>query len=142
MRTLTRAAAFMVAFLMLMATAVNSVAERARADIHWKLGPAEILASGHQLVSTDGRFTLQMQSDGNLVLRHPGNLVSWASDTHTPQSVRVMQSDGNAVVRAPNGTPPWASGTSDAGPSTLELQTTDGRLAIHTADRTTSWSAP
>jgi hypothetical protein len=141
MRTLTRAAAFMVAFLMLTATAVDSVAERARGDIRWKLGPAEILASGHELVSTDGRYTLQMQSDGNLVLRHPGNIVSWATGTHTPQSVLAMQSDGNAVVTAPDGTPLWASATSHAGPSTLELHN-DGQLALYTADRTTSWSAP
>ena len=141
MRTLTRVIGFTVAFLMLMATAVDSVAERAKADIHSRLGPAEILASGHELMSPDSRSTLQMQNDGNLVLRHSGNVVKWASDTHTPQSVLVMQSDGNAVVRAPDGTPLWASGTSDAGPSTLELDD-DGRLVVYTADRSTSWSAP
>src|SRR5690348_11110064 len=39
-----------------------------------QLDPGQLITSGTQIASPDGKFVLQMQSDGNLVLRAPGNI--------------------------------------------------------------------
>ncbi len=67
-----------------------------------QLNPGQQITSGTQIASPDGKFVLQMQSDGNLVLRAPGNVP--LEDTHTAGhdgTIAVMQADGNFVLRAP-----------------------------------------
>ena len=77
-----------------------------------QLDPGGQITSGTQIASPDGEFVLQMQSDGNLVLRASGNVP--LGDTHTAGNdgaIAVMQTDGNFVIRAPGNIPVWASGT-------------------------------
>ncbi len=64
------------------------------------------LLAGRSIHSADGRFTLLMQADGNLVLYGPGNQALWASGSsgHTDVWDAVMQSDGNLVVYDAHGT--------------------------------------
>lgn len=76
----------------------------------------EALAAGtpyDAIRSADGRYSLTMQTDGNLVLYdfgvYPPQAV-WASDTWgTSGSIAKMQDDGNFVVYDTDGTALWAS---------------------------------
>jgi hypothetical protein len=67
------------------------------------------------VTSTDGRFTLQMQTDGNLVLvdysvNPPAPL--WSTNTWgTSASLAYFQSDGNFAVLDVNGNFLWTSNT-------------------------------
>lgn len=96
-----------------------------------QLNPGQQITSGTQIASPDGRFVLQMQSDGNLVLRAPGNIP--VADTHTAGhdgTIAVMQTDGNFVLRAPGNIPIWASGT-DGHPGTVLQVQDDGGVVLY-----------
>jgi len=96
-----------------------------------QLNPGQQITSGTQIASPDGTFVLQMQSDGNLVLRAPGNIP--LGDTHTPGhdgTIAVMQADGNFVLRAPGNIPIWASGT-DGHPGTVLQVQDDGAVVLY-----------
>ena len=96
-----------------------------------QLNPGQRITSGTQIASPDGRFVLQMQSDGNLVIRAPGNAPF--GDTHTAGhdgAIAVMQADGNFVLRAPGNIPVWASGT-DGHPGTVLQVQDDGGVVLY-----------
>ena len=96
-----------------------------------QLSPGQQITSGTQIASPDGKFVLQMQSDGNLVLRAPGNIP--LGDTHTAGhdgTIAVMQTDGNFVLRAPGNIPVWASGT-DGHPGTVLQVQDDGGVVLY-----------
>jgi len=79
------------------------------------LDSGQDLTAGQALWSRDGRFSLQMQADGNVTLRAPGNQPLWASGTDAAanhNSILRLQPDGNLVVIAPGNRPVWATGTS------------------------------
>jgi peptidoglycan hydrolase-like protein with peptidoglycan-binding domain len=96
-----------------------------------QLNPGQQITSGTQVASPDGKFVLQMQSDGNLVLRAPGNIP--LGDTHTAGhdgTIAVMQADGNFVLIAPGNIPVWASGT-DGHPGTVLQVQDDGAVVLY-----------
>jgi Putative peptidoglycan binding domain len=96
-----------------------------------QLNPGQRITSGTQIASPDGKFVLRMQSDGNLVLRAPGNIP--LGDTHTAGhdgTIAVMQMDGNFVLRAPGNIPVWASGT-DGHPGTVLQVQDDGGVVLY-----------
>jgi peptidoglycan hydrolase-like protein with peptidoglycan-binding domain len=96
-----------------------------------QLNPGQRITSGTQIASPDGRFVLQMQSDGNLVIRAPGNVP--LGDTHTAGhdgTIAVMQMDGNFVLRAPGNIPVWSSGT-DGHPGTVLQVQDDGGVVLY-----------
>lgn len=96
-----------------------------------QLDPGERITSGTQVASPNGMFVLQMQSDGNLVVRAPGNVP--LGDTRTegnPGTIAVMQTDGNFVLRAPGNIPIWASGT-DGRPGTVLQVQDDGGVVLY-----------
>ncbi len=96
-----------------------------------QLNPGQEITSGTQIASPDGKFVLQMQSDGNLVLRAPGNIP--IGDTRTAGhdgTIAVMQTDGNFVLRAPGNIPIWASGT-DGHPGTVLQVQDDGGVVLY-----------
>jgi hypothetical protein len=91
--------------------------------------------------SPSGRFVLQMQCDGNLVLRYPGNLPHWASDTAGgPGSVLQMQNDGNAVVYSAGHVARWATGTAGHPGARLALQD-DGNLVVVAKGNIPIWAS-
>ena len=64
-----------------------------------QLSPGQQITSGTQIASPDGKFVLQMQSDGNLVLRAPGNIP--LGDTRTRRARRHHCDDaGGRQLRA------------------------------------------
>ena len=99
-----------------------------------QLNPGQQITSGTQITSPNGKFVLQMQSDGNLVIRAPGNIP--IGDTHTAGhdgTIAVMQTDGNFVLRAPGNIPVWASGT-DGHPGTVLQVQDDGGVVLYAPD--------
>jgi hypothetical protein len=89
------------------------------------------LMAGQSTSSCDGRFTLAMQTDGNLVLYWNGHGALWASGTYQKGGVRAtMQADGNLVVYNSGNGALWASGTSGHAGSKLAVQN-DGNLVIY-----------
>ncbi|CRK60979.1 Xanthomonapepsin precursor [Alloactinosynnema sp. L-07] len=69
------------------------------------------LAVGQQLTSPNGKHSLKLQADGNLVLSTNGTAV-WASGTDGSGAVRGdMQSDGNFVLYKDGGDAVWATKT-------------------------------
>lgn len=81
------------------------------------LEPGTELALGGTLASCDGRFTLTMQNDGNLVLYNgpaggPPTSALWASNTSGSAGMQaVMGTDGNLVIFDSNRNQVWSSGT-------------------------------
>ena len=113
-----------------------------------RLGPGESLAPGASITSTDGRFTLVCQVDGNLVMYRnrtgaPLWMPLWATHTQGVMRECAMQaSDGNFVVYMTNGATPWYSHTNapeNAG-SSLFMQG-DSNIVIYRPDWTAIWAS-
>jgi GH25 family lysozyme M1 (1,4-beta-N-acetylmuramidase) len=103
------------------------------------LQPGTGIARGQGITSCDGRFTLTMQSDGNLVLYLKGSGALWS--THTGGSdgyAANLQGDGNLVLYGKNSNALWASHTSGHHGATLDLQG-DGNLVLYESGRSL-WS--
>ncbi len=91
----------------------------------------EGLARGQSVVSCDGRFTLTMQDDGNLVLRTLDGKAHWASSTVAAVGYTLtMGPDGNLVVATPYQLSAWSSDTSGHPGARLAVQS-DGNLVVY-----------
>jgi hypothetical protein len=96
-----------------------------------RLNTNEQLGAGQRLVSTDGRFSLVMQTDGNLVIYGPGG-PTWSSNTAGSGGSRVvMQGDGNLVMYTAAGAPVFATNTRGAA-AALVMQN-DSNLVEYTS---------
>ncbi len=95
-----------------------------------EMHPGQRLRCGQKLSSSDGRFSLVMQEDGNLVLYGPRG-AKWASNTWRKPSYEVrMQEDGNLVVYTESGHPLWASDTWGKNGAVLVVQN-DGNMVLY-----------
>ncbi|MDT5029994.1 MAG: hypothetical protein QOC94_165 [Actinoplanes sp.] len=111
-----------------------------------QLGTGGRLTSGQQLTSSNGRFHLNLQTDGNLVI-YDGSSPIWATGTwNLPSGSRPtraeMQADGNLVLYNDANQPAWASGSwgSDRVNPFVELQD-DGNLVIYHNGRSPLWAS-
>jgi len=98
------------------------------------------LFDGQSLVSDNGRFSLDMQADGNLVLYGAG-LVLWDSGTvHDAPDYAILQGDGNFVIYK-GLRPLWSSGTDQAtrGLYTLTVQD-DGNVVLYSPADKPLWN--
>ena len=100
-----------------------------------------ILKIGGSITSSDKRFYLVYQGDGNLVLyRKSDNKALWASNTVTSRvGVTIMQGDGNLVIYDTNMVPYWASNTAGNSNARLVMQS-DGNLVIYRSDNRPIWA--
>jgi hypothetical protein len=107
--------------------------------------PGQGLRLGKSFSSCDGRFTLTLQGDGNLVLNmntgRSGPFAStyqlWASNTSTNQGstgghAALMQHDGNFVLYDATMKPLWSSATYGNREAYLSVQN-DGNLVVYSA---------
>lgn len=80
------------------------------------------------LVSKDGRYSLDLQGDGNLVIyRRKDGFPIWATNTNAGAFLS-MQGDGNLVLYGSDGSPFWASDTFT--PGSVAVLTNDGGLRV------------
>ncbi|MCX4976261.1 hypothetical protein [Streptomyces sp. NBC_00620] len=88
------------------------------------------LRPGQYMRSADFRYTLFMQSDGNLVLWAPGKRVIWSTGTGGRSGVEglLQQGDANLVLYAHGAI--WSTGLGGPGPHKLLLQN-DGNLVVY-----------
>ena len=106
-----------------------------------RLSSGQGLLVGKFIKSADGRFTLIMQTDGNLVLYGPQNQPLWASGTdgsNNPFDV-IMQEDGNLVIYDTNNNPLWASSTKGH-PGAIFIVHIDGNAVISDTSNDTLWA--
>lgn len=102
--------------------------------------PEEVLGSGQSITSTNGRYRLVYQGDGNLVL-YDGNKPLWSSKTSgNSVGVCVMQGDGNFVMYNAEGQPVWSSNTWNNPGSKLVVQN-DGNMVIYDSNDKPVWSS-
>ena len=98
------------------------------------------LNSNEYLESTNGRYRLYLQTDGNVVLRDWDTREAlWSTGTNGQDAVRLkFQGDGNLVLRSSSGSATWSSGTNGSGATRLVLNN-DGSLALYDGN-TPVWS--
>ncbi|MFD1989999.1 hypothetical protein ACFSGI_08515 [Paenibacillus nicotianae] len=65
------------------------------------LSPGETLAKDQKLTSTNGRFNLVMQSDGNLVLYRDGGISMWSTNTDGKRYRWQDPISGYVITRMP-----------------------------------------
>ncbi|MEI8025518.1 MAG: hypothetical protein WCI18_04135 [Pseudomonadota bacterium] len=100
-----------------------------------KICIGSILSAGQRievaqlLCSTDGRFQLAMQEDGNLVIYQAGSAI-WASNTGgSGATFAILQYDGNLLLYKDSSVV-WASHTGGRKANSLIMQN-DGNLVIY-----------
>ncbi|SEN94244.1 right-handed parallel beta-helix repeat-containing protein [Actinacidiphila rubida] len=104
-----------------------------RLDAHQGLYP------GQTLTSCDGRFTLNLQGDGNLVLRQ-GTATLWSSGTTGRGTAEaLLQGDGNVVLYDTTAAGVWSSGTPNNPGAWLSVQN-DGNVVVYTSSGSPLWS--
>lgn len=92
------------------------------------------LTPGHSWRSQDGRFTLSMQTDSNLVL-YEGDTALWNTGTVGQHvAFMIMQADGNLVLYNTSEKAVWSSGTPGYETASLAIQN-DGNLVIYYKSR-------
>jgi nucleoid-associated protein YgaU len=98
------------------------------------------LAAGQAITSPNGKYKLELQADGNLVLSGPTG-TAWQTSTAGQDAARAdMQADGNFVLYTAADAVVWRSDTADKPGAHLVLQD-DRNLVIYAADGTTVlWS--
>jgi len=103
------------------------------------------LNPGQQLRSNNGRYTLIMQRDGNLVLYERGGRAVWDTGTWggPPETLPIraeMQHDGNFVLYDAVNEPRWDSGTWNNAGSRIVLQD-DRNLVIYNRNNQALWDS-
>ena len=99
------------------------------------------LVDGDGFSSCDGRFTLAMQTDGNLVLYHNGAGALWATKTDGSDGfAAVMQGDGNFVLYGKHSNALWNSDTEGHAGAYLAVQD-DGNLVVYTSASKALWAS-
>ncbi|MCA1696594.1 MAG: LysM peptidoglycan-binding domain-containing protein [Actinobacteria bacterium] len=108
----------------------------------------ESLGIDQKLTSSNGKYTLIMQGDGNLVLYTESNASVWATRTQGSGAVRAsLQDDGNLVLytkeerrfRKDVAVAVWASETS--GENVRLILQDDRNLVIYTSDGRALWAS-
>ncbi|MGX5654283.1 S8 family serine peptidase [Geodermatophilus nigrescens] len=109
------------------------------APVRDQLAAGSSLVAGQGLVSPNGRYSLELQADGNLVVYAPGRRALWHARTWgNPGARLVFQADANLVLYSSSGRALWHSDTWGHAGGRLVLQD-DGNLVLYTAGGTAVW---
>jgi len=105
-----------------------------------RLSPGQRISGGEALVSPNGRYTLAMETDGNLVMYDVGKPV-WGSNTAgSGADVTEMRDDGDLVIYHEGDKPAWTTRTRGHYGAMLALQD-DRDLVVYAADGKKLWSS-
>jgi pimeloyl-ACP methyl ester carboxylesterase len=104
------------------------------------LGAETGLYRGDYLTSSDGRYRLEYQWDGNLVLYDEHGNALWWSGTWGAPGAAWMRADGGFIIYNGSNEPMWDSGTrGELGNWYLRLEN-NGTFVIYMPDGTPVWS--
>lgn len=104
------------------------------------LAQNEKLRVSEELRSTNGKYTLRMQDDGNLVVYDDRGKGLWSSDTVGSGAVEcVLQGDGNLLLKDRNGRVVWATNT-DGYPNARLIMEDDGHVVLYKEGGVAFWS--
>jgi hypothetical protein len=104
------------------------------------LGQNEKLRVSKELRSTNGKYTLVLQGDGNLVAYDSQGKGLWSSDTVGSGAIEcVLQGDGNLLLKDRNGRVVWATYTNGYKNAKLVIQD-DGNLVIYNERGLAVWA--
>lgn len=96
-----------------------------------ELQAGQFIVASQAIRSADGRFSLYVQLDGNVVLYGPDGFLWGAPNTWGQSSTTLtMQTDGNLTVRGPENELIWQSGTG-GNPGARFVVQDDGNLVIY-----------
>jgi len=117
---------------------INSVEPATPKNTNNTLPTGSTIRKNEYILSSDLQSTLNLQTDGNLVLYRNFKPV-WQSGTNGSKANRLtMQGDGNLVLYDEDNTPLWHTGTYSQPNSRLSLQT-DGNLVLYNSSNTPTW---
>ena len=103
------------------------------------LGGEELMPN-MKLVSKNGKHTMVLQGDGNLVVYNDEDHARWASDTQGQKITKCkMQKDGNLVMYLANNVATWSSNT-HGNPGAYIVMQDNGNLVIYRKDNQPLWS--
>lgn|GEM_PF-515130 len=89
------------------------------------------LSAGQSVTSGNGKFSLSMQTSGNLVVtRNSDGQTIFSTGTSGAGNYATMQTDGNFVVYSSGGAALWATHTSGTAGALLFMQN-DGNLVLY-----------
>lgn len=107
------------------------------------LTAGQSIKTGESIISTNKKFSLRMQQDGNLVLYKTENgkdTAIWNSKTNVPDgstkkaTIAKMQEDGNFVLYDEDRNNYWNSGTNGHNKQPFIKIQNDGNLVIYTIE--------
>ena len=98
------------------------------------------LQPGQSLLSQDARFSLSLQSDGNVVVRQGGTVLWSTGATGAAPSELIFQADGNLVEYDTSGKVLWQSNSAGLLGQTL-IQQNDGNLVIYDTSNKPIWAS-
>lgn len=136
------AGVFTGAAAMVLAVSLSAVQPAAAGAGGSILSAGQELQAGQNLVSPAGQYTLDMQTDGNLVVYGNGCVI-WASNTAGTGSHNhlIMQGDGNLVIYTSAGKPVWSSKTAGTGGQNYLDMQVDGNLVVYTSAAKPVWAS-
>jgi hypothetical protein len=140
-RTSFKMISAMLAGFIALGCVATVVAKPAFASGTGTLVSGQVLTANQGITSTDNRFSLVMQGDGNLVVYYTGGPALWSSGTYNhPGAYVAMQTDGNLVVYPPSGRALWSSGTYNHPGAYVAMQT-DGNLVVYPPSGSALWAS-
>jgi len=104
------------------------------------MAPGATLATGGSVTSCDGRFTLVIQGDGNLVLYQNGVGALWANYVFGSNHRLAMQTDGNLVVYNGSNQAVWHTVTYGNPGAYLAVQN-DGNAVVYSPSSRPLWAS-
>ncbi len=90
------------------------------------------LTAGKSIKSSNGQFTLSMQTDGNLVLQGNGHILWFSLTSGNAGAHLIMQADGNLVIYSAGGAAVWSTNTT--GPNGNLVVASSGQLQLSTGN--------
>jgi subtilisin family serine protease len=125
--------------------------------VEWTSGPAQKLAptqsstgvstlsigkalyrSGSQLASANGKFTLAVSGNGDLILAKSGTRI-WHSGARNGDWL-TLRPDGNLVYYRSDGVAVWKTGTGGQGAARLTLRDSGNLVLVRLSDQRILWS--
>ena len=143
--SIPRAKGFVVILAMTLALTVTRMIwarPAAASPASSSLSAGQRLTAGQSLVSSNGQFSLVMQSDGNLVEYSGGTTALWSTGTNgNPGAYLVLQGDANAVVYSASNTALWHQGGGQPISTGYFLQIqSDANVVIYTPGGSPVWA--